>query len=1261
MPLHCVAFKAMMLFTIATGLLFIAAFSGLGHCKEYYVSASSTLECTGNLQPCHSLLFYLNDSQQYFVDDSIFYFMEGTHILDGHELHLLAIRDVNNLTLKGLDYKLEDGFHETVRQSTVVITCQESSSGILFFNSSLVSIIGIKIINCGGSLPINVADTILPFESLYTNFDFIDHSFALAIIHSNTITMQDVSVQNSTNYGLFCINALNINVSYSSFAGNNLAGHENCTVNSCVGGNALLVYASLENCTNQFNVYSVNVYNSNFSFGYDDGVYTLESASGLSFVMIQGDNYGVDVRLDSVILYGNTGILSGNFRYIVSKAYSYHSLIVSNCKSLYGNKIYPIPNVGELHILPHSIFTIWFGFRHDINSCFQDKPIVSNFPLHIFNSQFLHNKAPNNAGLAVQGNMNYSNNNPLIIESCVMSNNIGFNGANLFIELSGASVTVKNTNVTYSQTHATDMHSTVGGSVPSAFCIHKSTSVTLENVRIAQNSISGLMLLNAEVKFLGYNIFSENSAHAGGGIFFSGGSTIFLNLNSSTKLVFKHNRATSKGGAIFIDTASSLVQNSCFIQPTDREINISSNVSLIFEGNTANKAGSAVYGGNTETCEILTVSHNRIIVINGTNIFNSIFEYYDQSGSSVISSDPVYLYFCNNNTVDMSVESLNVSVLPGQLKDIDIVLVGEGGGIVPGNIIIKEQNIEFGRIMTTSENCTTMYYTPTINENNTLPNVQEVTFAIERHKASTKKVHFYIQECPFGFSLSHKSLRCDCNKYIKYGANITCDAVTKSFYHEGDTWMGYMQEEGCFVVYSGCNYGHHCKTSGVNFTLETVDKQCTLNKSGLLCGKCAEGLSLMFGSDRCGECTNYSLFLLIPFALAGIILIAFITAFDLTVSTGSMNGLLFYANIVKINETDFLRNVSVLDVFISWLNLDLGIETCFYNGLTSYSKTWLQFAFPAYLWFLMILIIYLCRHSVRLSKLMGRHSISVLATILLLSFTKIIRTCIQVLKPDIISCGSKHIIGWYFDPTWYWSDRWIMVVATIFFFFLASLYTLFLLCSRFIEKYISRCRCCKCWVKLKPLFDAYNGPYEDKHRVWTALLLYIRIIYAVVVVSAGKAQIIFLITTIGILLGIVATTKGPYQKKYNNYLECFHYVNLIFLAAINDTKINPKAWYICSYISVSLVVLVFFCIVIYCFTQMKIYKEIKSQIMKMPRVARKISQRQKHLRSLRVPFVDDRHVVTHDMENMVTVELYDEDGDFVTRRRETLIREDLID
>uniref|UniRef100_A0A1X7ULQ1 Uncharacterized protein n=1 Tax=Amphimedon queenslandica TaxID=400682 RepID=A0A1X7ULQ1_AMPQE len=194
--------------------------------------------------------------------------------------------------------------------------------------------------------------------------------------------------------------------------------------------------------------------------------------------------------------------------------------------------------------------------------------------------------------------------------------------------------------------------------------------------------------------------------------------------------------------------------------------------------------------------------------------------------------------------------------------------------------------------------------------------------------------------------------------------------------------------------------------------------------------------------------------------------------------------------------------------------------------------------------------------------------------------------------------------------------------------------------SPFIEKYLSHYHCCKWWVTLKPFFDAYNGPYEDKHRIWTALLLLIRIIYAVVVVYFNEAQIAVLITIIAILLGVVATTK----------------------AGFSDPKMKLEVSYIFSYISVSLIVLVFLCIVIYRFTLMKIWKKIKSQvIMRMPQTARKILQRRKYLRSLKVPFVDDKHVVTHDMENMVIVELYDEDGDFVTRRRETLIREDLID
>ena len=50
-------------------------------------------------------------------------------------------------------------------------------------------------------------------------------------------------------------------------------------------------------------------------------------------------------------------------------------------------------------------------------------------------------------------------------------------------------------------------------------------------------------------------------------------------------------------------------------------------------------------------------------------------------------------------------------------------------------------------------------------------------------------------------------------------------------------------------------------------------------------------------------------------------------------------GLIFYANIVKIEE-DYLfphDPVQVSILFVSWINLDFGINTCFASGLTGYS------------------------------------------------------------------------------------------------------------------------------------------------------------------------------------------------------------------------------------------------------------------------------------------------------------------------------------
>ena len=167
--------------------------------------------------------------------------------------------------------------------------------------------------------------------------------------------------------------------------------------------------------------------------------------------------------------------------------------------------------------------------------------------------------------------------------------------------------------------------------------------------------------------------------------------------------------------------------------------------------------------------------------------------------------------------------------------------------------------------------------------------------------------------------------------------------------------------------------------------------------TGTLCGACATNYSLMLGTSQCQACSNKYLSILAAFTAAGIALVSLLTVLQLTVASGMINSIILYTNIVQANKTLFLpvNGQNVLTLFIAWLNLDLGFKTCFYDGMDAYAQTWLQFAFPAYVWILICLII-TSRYSITVSKLIGSNPIAVLATLLLMSYAKILRIIIEV-------------------------------------------------------------------------------------------------------------------------------------------------------------------------------------------------------------------------------------------------------------------------
>ena len=223
---------------------------------------------------------------------------------------------------------------------------------------------------------------------------------------------------------------------------------------------------------------------------------------------------------------------------------------------------------------------------------------------------------------------------------------------------------------------------------------------------------------------------------------------------------------------------------------------------------------------------------------------------------------------------------------------------------------------------------------------------------------------------------------------------------------------------------------------------------------------------------------------------------------NLTVAEGKINALILYVNIIKTNQTIFfpsdIRNIiqQILSVFVAWMNLDLGIETCFYNSMDAYGKTWLQFVFPAYIWILAGLIVTSSWYISIAQRLVGSNGVHVLATLLLLAYAKLLRTVISIVSFTTITDESGSISTvWLMDGNveYFGLKHSILVVmAVVVMLFYIVPFTLIVALAPCLQAQSHR-RMLH-WVnKLKPLLDAYQGPYKDKFRSWTGLMLLLRV------------------------------------------------------------------------------------------------------------------------------------------------------------------------
>ena len=1121
-----------------------------------FVRPNSSVSCASPQQrPCLTFNEYAEKVDQYFVDNTTFLFLPGTHELDT-PLDLEGLSNVSFAPLNDLDAQI----HLSPSANITWTNCEDIEiSGFVFILSGQYSVL----------------------SNGYTELIFHNTS---AVLASLTLT------GNGTRLFAFSLASSDLQIS------NLMADGISAPILYASDGSVITFYGhnAISNCNITVNFTMIQA-----SFG------TLKSPLAIIYSLIQLD-FGSSSYIHGNILFAQNNITYLNPNPLQSivegggTAVSVGSnslLVVSGTASFVRNQLLLRSRQTNINANGGALFA-----RSGSKVIFEESSNIS----------FIENYSEFYGGAISTVNTNLTVYGTVLFEG----NSASYGGAIYVvtvIDILPMNTSIKLKNVRFERNTALD-----GGAIY-VESMSLSASVELRNVWFEGNKAmrngGAIYAIVASISMTDTLHFIKNSAEQGGAIAFgSGHGSGTLNkllLTEPLMATFTENFANMSGGVIFFDdndrpiTTSctkfppNLANLDCFIQYIITHDSSIDNVSirLNFTNNNAGIAGRILYGGGLDTCVLPVIQDGSIIYIalkplnfikSNVSINNS-----NNYNTSIVSSDPLQVCICEFDF--LRCDRTDRMTVRGKELTLQAVIVGQAMGASPSNVRISlDGATQLGspsqRIQRTGKTCTNITYTLFSEESTTLMTLFPDNGPCRDIGIGRTLINVTFLPCPNGFNLAGSE--CVCEERL-HRFNASCNVNTNSIEWTSTSnrfWVGAVyKNESTYqglILHTGCPFDY-CVDHPVPITLDNVDIQCDHNHSGTLCGSCKEGYSIALGNLHCLPCSNDYLALILPFALAGIALVIVLLLLRLSVSAGTINGLIFYANIVQANTSFFFPagDSNILTVFIAWLNLDLGIETCFYDGMTTYAYTWLQFVFPFYVWFLMGLIIVASHYSRKLTKVLGENPMAMLATLFLLSYSKILGTIVAaVASTELEYPHNDSRIVWLLDGNVaYLQTQYLVLVvfAIVILVFLFVPYTLLLFFAHWLQA-LSHWRIFSWLNKIKPFIDTYHAPYKKQTRYWTGLLLFMRIfLFAFDAINSEFITVVITSITV-ILMSLAWMHMGVYENYFNNILEAFFIANLcVFATATYYVQTNDLSQAVTANIFIGLAFAAFVCIVLF--------------------------------------------------------------------------------
>ena len=737
-----------------------------------------------------------------------------------------------------------------------------------------------------------------------------------------------------------------------------------------------------------------------------------------------------------------------------------------------------------------------------------------------------------------------------------------------------------------------------------------------------QGAIQGI---GANLHLFGVVSFKNNSGESGGAIYLTNDGHLYF--SDGCMVNFAENTASRLGGAIYIEGDQIIVTyvlTFCAIHFLGWRHNIT------FKGNHANLAGHAIYATPIYDCDLDNQIYLGLQPMNQTYYYK--FYKFEGPKDSQIMSFPVNVHLCGgckqrgvlsaygttNHTYPgaklwckATLRDYANSISPGVVYA-QVVLEGENA-VSPDIRLAPQQEVQW-----IASECTTIEY-QIYGPQNVSVNLQLST----KLGTNPYQIPLTLQSCEDGFLLQNDSrglLQCECSEFLS-SFGVTCNVNRGTVSRHRLQWIG-LDPDGNEAVSKTCPL-KYCNENIGGMTLARLADICAGGRIGVLCGQCPSGLSVVFGSEECLKCSNIWLLTILMYAILGALLVVALFALNITVTSGILYGPIFYANVLVVNASDFFSQsgLAPLEIAVSLMNLDLGFPLCFFHGMDDLAKMGFQFVFPAYLLMIAITIVITshyfltwspnktavsCAH--RVMHFIGKKAVNVLATLIYLSYSKVLRTVIDILTyTNVYLENSTTVVVWFYDGTirFLHGNHIILfllaMVASMFLFF----YTLALTFIPIIEVCSEKHKVCT-WLNrkvnhLKPINDAYYGPYKGKWRIWLGLRLWLVVLLYSIRPSLGADNpslllsihvilvIIFMFIQIRIMPFEGARQQEPgrlsYISKYiYNWLDLFYLLNYAILALIvsyflvNDTNRIQLKMVVGTFVGIAL--LVFFCTII---------------------------------------------------------------------------------